>query len=594
MFVSNQNLAFFGRNMDWANPYIASYVELQKNISPESLEKPIADILTKNASQYKGHVSPYIINLTDYYRKSNNRLVQKMLFSLSAIALFILLMAIFNFINMSISQSTTRLREIGVRKVMGSLKQQLIFQFLAESILIVFISSFFGLLIFVFAQNIFSEIIGRQIPDLSSFPFYFIGFILLFIAVLGLFTGIYPAFVLSSQKPISSLKGKLSNNENILLRKSLVAFQFGLASIAFVGVIVISQQIDLFLSNNIGYNKDFVVTAPVSRDWSPTGVRKMIAIRNQFARMSKIKAVSLSFEIPNGNNGSSQGIYKSGSDSTNTVAAQVLSTDENFLSTYQIPLKAGTFFKGNGLDSGQVILNETAVMALGINKEKAIGIQIRVAGDPTLFTIKGVTKDFHLGSMQQKIPPIMLFNVHANPIYRYLSFRLTGVNLSNELASLQEKWTKILPQTAFDYTFMDDTLAKLYKSEMQLKKASILASILALIIVLLGVIGLVSLSIQKRTKEIGIRKILGSSVTSIINLFLKEFLIVIVFSNLLAIPIAYLLIQKWLQEYAYRINISGIPFIISFLVLGIITTLIIGLQTYNAALANPVKSLKTE
>ncbi|MGH2649320.1 MAG: ABC transporter permease, partial [Ginsengibacter sp.] len=202
--------------------------------------------------------------------------------------------------------------------------------------------------------------------------------------------------------------------------------------------------------------------------------------------------------------------------------------------------------------------------------------------------------DFHFGSMQKPIQPVSFIHVSLANIYRNFSFKIRPGNIGNTISLLQKKWSALMPGVPFEYSFMDESLAKLYKSEIQLKKASYTATALALIIVLLGVLGLISLSVQKRTKEIGIRKVLGSSVAGIVTLFIKEFLLVIVIAGVVACPLAYIIMNKWLQEYAYRIDITASPFIIAVLILAFITALLIGIQTIRAALANPVKSLRTE
>jgi putative ABC transport system permease protein len=597
LFVSASNLSFFGRNMDWPNPHIASYVELQNGVRPSQLIKPMAQLLKENApSRFIADLKPSLVLLKDYYLKSNNDLEKKMLYALSAIALFILLMAIINFINMSVSRSAIRMREIGIRKVLGGLKKQLIFQFLVESVILVFIATLFALLLYVLTQNLFSKIVGKEIPSLTDFPLYFIAFPVLLIFIIGFIAGIYPAFILSSLKSVSALKGKLSSiKENIWLRKSLVAFQFGTASIAFVGAIVITKQMNLFLHSDLGYNKDYIVSAQLPRNWTREGVDKMETIRDEFAQMPSVKDVSLSFEIPDGNNSNDLPIYKFGTDSSHAVTAHILENDEKFLSVYQIPLIAGSSFEGHRLDSLKVILNKTAVKALGWqNGNEAIGKQVKIPGNPEAYTVKGVTNDFHFGSMQTKMAPIIMFNLQYDFIYRYLSLKIKPGNINTTINDLRKKWSALMPGTPFEYTFMDDRLAKLYKTEIQLKKASYTATILALIIVLLGVLGLISLSIQKRTKEIGIRKVLGSSVIGIMKLFMREFLLVILIAGVVACPVAYIILNKWLQEYAYRINITASPFLIAVLVLGFITALLICIQTIKAAMANPVKSLRTE
>lgn len=597
LYVSANNISYFGRNMDWPNPNIAGYIELQKGVTSKDLEKPMAYLIKENAPpKIAADMTPYLVPLKNYYINANNGLVKKMLYALSAIALFILLMAIINFINMSVSRSADRMREIGIRKVLGGLKKQLIFQFLIESVILVFVATVFALLLYVFTQNLFSKILGKEIPLLTDFPAYFIAFPLALIIIIGFIAGIYPAFVLSSLKSVDSLKGNLSSvKENILLRKSLVAFQFGTATIAFVGAIIISQQINLFLSKDLGYNKDYIVSYQVPRNWNRNGVNKMEQIRMQMQEVPGIKSATLSYEIPDGNNGGQAPVYKFGEDSTKAIATLVLVSDENYLNVYGIPLEGGSFFDGHGLDSGKIILNDTSVKALGFKDASlAVGRQLRIPGTATVFTVKGVTKDFHFGSMQQKIAPIIFFNVQFATQFRFLSFKIQPGNIAATVDALQKKWASLMPGAPFEYRFMDDALTKLYKSEMQLKKASYTATVLALIIVLLGVLGLISLSVQKRTKEIGIRKILGSSVASIMSLFIKDFLLVILISAIVACPVAYIIMRNWLQEYAYRINITASPFIISLAILGVVTTVVICIQTIKAALANPVKSLRTE
>lgn len=597
IFISDANLDFFGRDMSWQNPSIASYIELQQGVSPKELEKPMAYIMKRDAPPlFASDLTPYLLPLKTYYLEQNNGLIKKMLYALSGIALFILIMAVINFINMSVSRSAARMKEIGVRKVLGGLKKQLIAQFITESVIIVLLATLFALIIFISTQNLLGSILNTAIPSLQSFPFYFVVFLLLFIFIVGFIAGIYPAFVLSSLKSVDSLKGKMAApNESILLKKSLIAFQFATATIAFTGAILISKQVNLFLSKDVGYNKDYVISAQVPRDWSQAGVDKMITLRNQFKRLSSVKDASLSYEIPDGNNSGQSYIYKQGSDTAQAIPMQLLMSDENYLNLYQIPLVAGNRFMGGMADSANVLMNETAIKALGFkNAASAAGRQVRFLGDPTIYTISGITKDFHFGSMQHKVAPIIMFNVQLAGIYRFMSFRINPGNITAGINDIQKKWAELMPGAPFEYKFMDDTLANLYKSEIQLKKAAYAATILALIIVLLGIIGLVSLSIQKRTKEIGIRKVLGSSVAGIMLLFIKDFLLVILIGGLVACPLAYIIMQHWLQGYAYRVDITAQPFVISISSLGLITALLICIQTTKAAITNPVKSLRTE
>jgi ABC-type antimicrobial peptide transport system permease subunit len=599
-YISSNNLGYFGRNMDWPNQYIVGYIELQKGVSPKDLQKPMEHLIKENApQQIASGLTPYLVPLKDYYLDANNGLIKKMLYALSAIALFILLMAIINFINMSISRSGSRMREIGIRKVLGGLKKQLILQFLVESMILVFFATVFSFIIYMLSKNLFSDILMTRLPSLTDFPFYYLVFPFVLILLIGFIAGIYPAFVLSSLKSVDSLKGKLSSvRENVFLRKSLVAFQFAIATIAFIGAIIISKQIDLFFGKDLGFNKDYIITAQLPRDWTPEGVRKMEDLRNQFAQMPQVRNVTLSWEVPDGNSAGSRSIYKAGTDSTTAISSQLLVTDQYYASTFKIPMKAGVFFSlpGAFTDSFTLVINEMQAKALGWNDaQEAIGKKVKFqSGGGQIFTIAGVTKDFHFESMQNAIKPVTFLHVSVANIFRNFSFKIKPGDIGNSIAALQKKWSALMPGTPFEYTFMDDTLAKLYKSEIRLKKASYSATALALIIVLLGVVGLISLSIQKRTKEIGIRKVLGSSVTSIMSLFIKEFLLVVLIAGIIACPLAYIIMNKWLQGYAYRIDISMQPFLISVLILGFITALLICIQTIKAAVANPVDSLRSE
>jgi putative ABC transport system permease protein len=600
LFIPTNTSSYFGRlDFDaWTNIYIPSYVELREDVTAKDLEKPIRQLIQQNApDRIKQNLTVRPVALTDYYLQMNNGLVKRMLYILSVVGLFILLMAIVNFINLSIGSSATRMKEIGVRKVLGSRRKQIVLLFLTESVIVVFLATLLAVTAYNFIQPLFGDIVGKDLPKLSSFPSYIAYIQTAFVVIVGVISGIYPAFVLSSINSVDSLKGKLRTvKENALFRKSLIGFQFFVAAIVMVSAFIVSQQVSYFFSQSLGYNKEYIVSSQVPRDWSRAGVQKMETVRNEFAAMPQISAATLSYEIPNGNNGGSPSVYNAGTDSTQAVAMQLLQTDGHYLSCYQIPLKAGSFLSAAGEeDSGKVVLNEKAAYALGWKStDEAIGKQIRIPNDNTVFTVKGVTSDFHFSSMQQKIQPTLFFHVKWTNTYRYLSFKLKPGNVSNAIEAIQKKWALLLPNSSFEYSFMDDTLKKVYASELQMKKAAYMATLLALVIVLLGVLGLLSLSIQQRIKEIGVRKVLGASAANIISLFLKEFLPVQFIGVIISIPVAWYCMQGWLNNYAYRINLTALPFLLSILILGIITTLLISIQIAKASAENPVKNLRTE
>ncbi|RKR85726.1 ABC-type antimicrobial peptide transport system permease subunit [Mucilaginibacter gracilis] len=602
-FFSAEAAKYFKRQLSgWANTGTVNYVELQKDADPKMVDKAMLDLIKKLEPDdvIRSGLTPYLVSLKTYNLVAEGGLIKKMTWALSCIALFILLMAIVNFVNICIGRSAGRMREIGIRKLLGGLRKQLIWQFLIESVLTVMLATLLALLIYITGRQYFSDVLGADILSIFNFPVSIILILLVFVLVIGVIAGIYPALVLSSLRSVDSLKGKLTSvKESVLLRKTLVVFQFTTAAVVFIGAIIISQQISLFFNGNLGYDKDYIVYAQLPRDWTTKGVQNMLYIRNQLAQMPQVQTVSLSFEIPDGHNGGNYLSYKQGADPKQAISSEGMVADNQFAAAYHIPLKAGTFFKPiyHTADSSQIVINETQAKALGWNNaEQAIGqyIFIPAYNDKVPFTVCGVTADFHFGSMHQKIMPEIFMNVNYAPVYRYFNIRLKPGNIQSSILALQTKWTSLLPGTPFEYHFMDDALTRLYASELQLKKAVGIATFLAVVIVLLGVLGLVSLSVQKRTKEIGIRKVLGSSVAGIITLFLKDFSNVVIVSFFIACPIAYYTMQTWLNDYAYKISISIYPFLFSITLLTSVTVLLIVVQTIRAAIANPVNSLRSE
>jgi ABC-type antimicrobial peptide transport system permease subunit len=594
---------FFKRNLNgWDNTGTVNYLELQNGADPKAADRAMLALIKKFETDdvIRTSLTPYLVSLKEYNLVSGGGLVNKMIRTLSCIALFILLMAIINFVNICIGRSSGRMREMGIRKVLGGLRKQLIWQFLAESTLIVMLATVLVLVIYIIGRPYLSTVLGWDIMGLFSFPVYFIPLPFLFALLVGLISGIYPALILSALKSVDSLKGKLASvKESVLFRKTLVAFQFATAAVVLIGAVIISQQINLFFNSNLGYNKDYLLYAQLPRDWSPQGVNKMEGIRDQLARMPQVKDITLSFEIPDGANGGNYLNYRQGANSAQATSAEGLSADDRYAATYGIPVKSGTFFRPAyaAADSDKIVINETEARVMGWKTpEDAVGQKIFIPAynDTKPFTVRGVIADFHFGSMHEKIMPQIFMNVNSATAYRYFTIRLKPGNMQSNITELQSKWAQLMPGAPFEYHFMDEALKKVYESELQLKRAANTATFLAIIIVLLGVLGLISLSIQKRTREIGIRKVLGSSVAGITRLFLKDFLGVVVIAGVVACPLAWYLMQNWLNDYAYKINISLYPFVITILLLTSITALLIILQTITAAFANPVDSLRTE
>ena len=598
-FIAKNTASYFNRaNFEnWANPYYVSHIELQSGVTTQDLEAPIKALLaTHTSEEVQKNLKVLPIKLTDYYLEKDDGTATRMLYILSLIGLFIVLMAMVNFINISISHSGSRMREIGIRKVLGGRRKQLIIQFLTESIILVGIATVLACISYSFLRPWFGALIGKELVTFSQLPSSFILIPFLIILILGTLAGLYPAFILSSFKSIDALKGTLKNNlGTTALRKTLVGFQYVTALVVLIAALVIAQQVNYFFGKGLGYNKEYVITAPVPRDWTPEGVQKMKTVRDVFEKIPSVKNVSLSYVIPDGGIGFQITAFKSGGDPNAPVTAQGLVTDESYLETYQIPLLAGSYFSPTGTSSDQVVINKKAMESYGFKSaQEAIGQQLSQRGEGEPLIVQGVIDDFHFESMQQEIKPQVFFSVDVVPNYRYLSFKLNPGSIDKSLQDIETTWGKVLPGSSFEYTFMDDTLENLYAGEIQFKRAANTATILALLIALLGIFGMVALSIDKRIKEIGIRKVLGASVTSIGFLFVKEFLVILVVSILIACPLGYWFVQDWLQNYAYQIPINIDPFLIAILLVGSITAALILLQTLKIARANPAESLKTE
>lgn len=598
-FLPSSSLKFFGRDFlfaAWSNPAIVNYVQLAKGVRPEQIQAAVDQLFKTNApGDMRASLHLYLTPVHDYYLWSNGGTPLKMIGALTLIAVFILLMAVINFVNMSLGNSVTRLREIGMRKVLGGLRRQLLAQFLSESVLIVACATVLGLMGYALGAPFFSSMLGRTLPSLWAFPLYFWLLPLVLSLGIGCLAGLYPALALSAQSSIGSLKGRLSGLGNKrTLRYTLLTLQFVSAIVVLVGALTIRQQIAFFFHTDLGYKKDRMVTATLPRDWSLPGVLRMEAARNIFTRHPEVEDAAFSFDIPNGNAGGGGSLLLAGRDSTTAFNATGLVTDEHYAGTYHIPVVAGTFFK-TPVDSTQFVLNETAVKALGFRRpEDAIGQRIRLAGGPQVFTIGGVVRDFHFGSMRDAIGPLYIVHVRLAPFYRYMSFRLRAGDLPTQMAALSRQWSDLFPDAPFNYTFLDDTLQTMYDTELRMDKAAQAATVVSLVIVLLGVFGIVSLSLARRTKEVGIRKVLGATIPQVIALFTREFLLLVGLANLIAWPIAYVLLRRWLNQYVYRIDLNLVPFLLAGVGMAAVVSLLIAARAFRTASANPVRSLRTE
>lgn len=603
IFLSAASLNFFGRQeafTSWQNPYVISYVKLQEGVQAASLEQPLQALIRANTPpEIHENLEIYTMPLSDYYLQLYNRAALRMMYTMGFIALFILFMAVVNFVNTSVSNSLTRLKETGLRRVLGGNRRQIRTQFLVEALVFSVLAALAGVLIYALVRPAFGNILGKPIPPLSAFPLSFALIPILTAAIVGLLAGSYPALVLSRQPSVSALQGKLTAvRKKKSLRWSLLALQFTTATIVFIGAVVVHRQVNFFFNTDLGYDQESIIVLRTPRDWTEAGVQKMQAARGEFVRMPEIAEASFSFEIPDGQSGSiSNKLYRAGQDPSMAITSTSMFTDAHYLATYRMEMAAGNFFDQSGSPANRtaMILNETAAQAMGwAEPEAAIGEKVMLNENETPFTVKGVVSDFHFNTMHERIRPICFVHVTNAQLFRYFSFKIKAGQLGAIMAAIQDKWMALFPDAPFDYQFMDDTLADRYQHELQLRKASRAATVIALLIVLLGVFGIVLLAITRRTKEIGIRTVLGASFSQLIWLFGKEFFWVIVVANLIAWPVAWTLLQQWLAHYAYQVEMSGLAFILTGMLVVLLTAVIVAGLVREKMRRNPALSLRSE
>lgn len=599
IFLPIASEQYFGREIDkWDNLWIAAFVELQKGVQPEELNIPIKTLVEKHADNLIAeNLSVQLKPLSTYYLDDNKGAVRKLTHVLMWIGGFLLLMAVVNFINFTVSQSFTRLKEIGVRKILGSNKTQLILQLMTEYMMLVFVAGMLALFLYPLAVPFFESIISTSLPNLFALPFSFLVYFILLVFTIGLLSSIYPAVKLSQNNLSESLKNQLSNaRQKHLVRQVLLFTQFTATIVVLIASVVISQQINIFLKSDLGYDKESLITVQVPRDWSETGLQKMERIRDELRELTYVDEISLSYGVPGSFGENVQQIQNYGSD--DTVDALLIISDSHFSKTYNIPLLAGQFFNENdnlNKNNDKIVINKKTAKALGFNDvEEAIGKQVSLFNNRFHGIISGVTDDFYAKSLHSSSSSVMWFSVNNANQYRFFSIRLKAGSTGEALTALERKWKEILPNSPFEFNFIDDTMKSMYQIELQLQHASQLATAISIIILVLGLIGLTSLAINLRIKEIGIRKVLGASLRQIILLFSREFYMTFLLSVMISCPLIYMIMKKWIANYSIQTELSFEVFALPIIILIFLLIGIIGLVTIRAVSVNPVESLRDE
>jgi putative ABC transport system permease protein len=509
---------------------------------------------------------------------------------LAAVAVLIIIIACINFINLATAQAIRRAKEVGVRKVLGSSRSQLVAQFLGETALMVIIALMLGL---TFTAAVLPQLAGWLDIKISITQLVHpsvISMIVLSALTVILLAGLYPAFVQSAFRPIESLKSKATLSfKGLTLRKSLVVVQFAISQIMIVGTLVVAYQMDFFENQNLGFNKEAIISFGVP-DQQKTEVLKQQLLNNP-----GVKQFSFSSGAPVFNNNFTSFISPE-IGLTKDDVTEVKFIDEPYTDMFELKMLAGDKIKQNnktGNDSiYDVVVNETMINKLNIqDAQKAIGKHIIINGNWQC-TIKGVVKDFQSESKHKKIRPCVLL-YRADNFYM-ASVKLAPANMNKTIAAIDKSWSALFSQNVFSYEFLDDHIAVWYRQEQKEYTAFKLFAGVAILIGCLGLYGLIAFAAAQRTKEVGIRKVLGASLADIVLLFSKEFVLLIAVAFFIAAPIAYYVMNNWLQSFAYQINIGANIFVIAILTSFVIAACTIAYEAIKAAIANPVKTLRTE
>lgn len=589
----------------WAtNSIFHTYVKLKEGSDARAFENKLHGFLNQNGGEeFKAagfekrlFIQPVedIYLHSDYgYEVAPNGNI-KYLYIFTSIAVFLLLIACINFMNLSTARSEKRAKEVGMRKVNGADRSSLVGQFLGESLLMSGLALVFTIIMIQLLIPVFNQLTHKELSLIQS-PNIFIWLTLLTVLT-GLLSGLYPAFYLSSFKPISVLKGATRNSISAAtIRKGLVVFQFTISIALILGAILISQQMNYMSNQNLGFDKNQKIVLPIQTSEANTSSN---TLKNELLNISQVTAAAKGGTYPGIESITSMLFYAEGKTPQENVDIKTNYAEPGYIETLGIELLQGRdFAKEFTNDQGALILNEEAINQLGYTIDNAVGkkVYFEFQNATQSLDIIGVVKNYHFQSLHQKIKPLAL-SVH--PLFslpnNYLILDVKSSHYSELIATLQKTWNKINPNSPFAYSFLDQDFQNNYEKEERTSQLIQYFTFIATVVACLGLFGLATFSAEQRVKEIGVRKVLGASVSQIITLLSKDFMKLVVISMVLSSPVAYYLMNEWLQGFAYRIDIKWWVFAISGGAAVLIALLTIGFQAIKAALINPVESLRSE
>jgi len=612
-------------NWSWVWLQMDTYVKLRDNIATDdATTKKIeakfpAMIRVQAATAFKRIGQPFdafikkggkydleLQHLTDVHLYSGNIgsmfVIQsdiKYVYIFAAIGLFIILLACVNFMNLATAQSAKRAKEVGIRKVLGSVRKQLITQFMAEALVYTLIASFIAIIIVLLCLPAFNQLAAKSISLPDFFNFYSIAGLLALIIVTALFAGSYPAFFLTSFKPAAILRGGgdfKNSGGGFFTRNALVVFQFTISTVLIICTMVVYKQLLYNQSKDLGFNKENVL---MIADAHRLGNNEE-TFRQELLRMPEVANASISTSMPTKNLFTDYYVPETTGENVSTTDKNISLTsfivDEAYVPTLKLKMVEGRNFSRDFKDSASVILNENAVAQLGW--KDPIGKTLTYpGGNDVKFKVIGVVKDFNAQSLHSAMIPFALFYTTSKTYdigTSYIAVRIKPGDYNKAISHIQSKWKSFMPDNPFEYSFLDQEFDALYSSDQTVGKVFSVFTFLSLTVACLGLLGLAMYTAERRTKEIGIRKVLGASVQNVVSMLSKDFLKLVIIASLIAFPLAWYAMNQWLQSFAYPTDVSWWIFALAGAAMAIIALLTVSFQAIKAALTNPVKSLKTE
>ena len=582
-----------GGNGDWktidadmGNYSFNTYVKLQSDANPVQTGRAFS-AANKKARNGDSGTSFQLQNLAEIHLTAadGNSAALKMVQIFILVVILLLTIASINYVNLSTARSLIRAKEVGIRKIVGAKKYHLFFQFTTETIVLFCFATIAAIVLIVLLMPLYNTISGKNLSfNLTDTRVWKVAGMAVLSTLIA--SSIYPAFLLSSFRPIASLKGKITAGLGIAsFRKGLVVFQFSISVILLICTIVMSNQMDFIKNKDLGYDKSYVFSVPLTQ---PV-VDHIEAVKTELNSLRGIVNVASSNVYNFSNHSSSTGdICWKGKPEKSNMMITPASVDKDFIPTMKMKFLEGVNFTGTPADSAHFILNETAVKQMGF-KPPYVGLEISLGNQKG--TIAGVLKDFHFQSIKEKISPLIFISTWTKNI---LYVRTTASDASDALVAVEKQYKKYAGNIPFSYSFLDKSFEEQYVSDQRAGTLFNVFAGIAIFISCLGLFGLATYTAQVKTKEIGIRKTLGASVGSIVKLISKDFLKLVIMAIIIAMPIAWYAINKWLQDFEYRTNISWWVFVIAGMIAVLIALITVSFQAIKAALANPVKSLRTE